>query len=428
MAGWVRRKGQTARATGIILLVPTGTEPEVEKMPSGPTADTLSAPHATLSLQAQARLSKAYRDLHKRVTDAGLYETPYLTGYGPEVVRYILFASLSVYAYCHSWFLTSAFFLGLLWHQLAFTAHDLGHMGVTHNWTLDRLISIIVADYIGGLSIGWWVQNHNVHHIVTNHPSHDPDIEHIPFFAISTAFFGSLWSSYYKRVMKFDLPARILISVQHKLFYVIMAFARFNLYANSYIYLYQKSFDTKRARGGKWAYRLELFGILFFWTWYTRILFGTGSWQNGIVYLLVSNAVASPLHVQIVLSHFSMSTADLGPTEAFAHRQMRTTSDVICPESLGFIHGGLHLQVTHHLFPRLPRHNLRKASYLVKEFAEEHGLTYNEFGFVDGNKDVIAVLRNVAEQVKIVGMVANSEVTEAVEKSVVAADERAKEG
>ena len=121
-----------------------------------------------------------------------------------------------------------------------------------------------------------------------------------------------------------------------------------------------------------------------------------------------------------------MSTADLGPSESFPHRQMRTTSDVICPESIGFIHGGLQLQVTHHLFPRLPRHNLKKASYLVKEFAEQNGLTYNEFGFVEGNKDVIGVLRNVAEQVRIVGMVADAEVVEAVEKSVAVSEVKEK--
>lgn len=177
MAGWVRRKGPDGKGywyreaaeqrsavntetspSSQILLVPKGTEPEMEKLPSGPTVDALTAPPATLSLQAQARLSKAYRELHKRITDAGLYDTPYLTGYGPEVVRYTLFASLSVYAYSQSWFKTSAVFLGLLWHQLVFTAHDLGHMGVTHNWAVDRLISILIADYIGGLSIGWWVQ------------------------------------------------------------------------------------------------------------------------------------------------------------------------------------------------------------------------------------------------------------------------------
>lgn len=104
-----------------------------------------------------------------------------------------------------------------------------------------------------------------------------------------------------------------------------------------------------------------------------------------------------------------MSTADLGPTESFVDRQLRTTSDVICSPSIEFIHGGLHLQVTHHLFPRLPRHNLRAASLLVKEFAKEQGLEYAEFKFIDGNAEVLGVLKDVAEQVKFVAKVADHE-------------------
>jgi len=75
------------------------------------------------------------------------------------------------------------------------------------------------------------------------------------------------------------------------------------------------------------------------------------------------------------------------------------------------------LQVTHHLFPRLPRHNLLEASQLVKEFANEQGLEYAEFGFVKGNEDVRNVLKSVAEQVKIVGIVADSHVQEAMKKN-----------
>ena len=115
-----------------------------------------------------------------------------------------------------------------------------------------------------------------------------------------------------------------------------------------------------------------------------------------------------------------MSTADLGPIESFPHRQLRTTTDVICHPSLSFLHGGLHLQVTHHLFPRLPRHNLREASMLVKEFAKERELVYAEFGFRAGNEEVVGVLKSVAEQVAIVGRVANAEVKEKIEKSKVA--------
>ena len=115
-----------------------------------------------------------------------------------------------------------------------------------------------------------------------------------------------------------------------------------------------------------------------------------------------------------------MSTIDLGPVESFPHRQLRTTTDVICPPGLAFIHGGLHLQVTHHLFPRLPRHNLKRASALVKTFAEEQGLVYAEFGFVDGNVEVIGVLKSVADQVRLLGTVARAEAKEAVEKKLAA--------
>ncbi len=93
---------------------------------------------------------------------------------------------------------------------------------------------------------------------------------------------------------------------------------------------------------------------------------------------------------------------------------MRTTTDVICHPSVAFLHGGLHLQVTHHLFPRLPRHNLLEASYLVKDFAKEQGLEYAEFGFVSGNGEVCSTLKGVADQLKIMDMVASAEIKEAL--------------
>jgi len=86
---------------------------------------------------------------------------------------------------------------------------------------------------------------------------------------------------------------------------------------------------------------------------------------------------------------------------------------VICHPFVEFLHGGLHLQVTHHLFPRLPRHNLKAASRLVKQFAKEQGLEYAEFGFFEGNSEVRDTLRGVANQLRIMKMVADSEIREA---------------
>lgn len=166
MSGWVRKLNPDGKqewyqeATAVrspssqILLV----DKDITLQSHVPTLATLVPPPTHLSPKVQARHSTAYRQLHKRIVDANLYKTPYLTGYGPEVLRYILLAGISAYAYSHNWLITSAIFLGLMWHQLVFTAHDLGHMGVTHTWAIDRILAILIADFIGGLSIGWWVQ------------------------------------------------------------------------------------------------------------------------------------------------------------------------------------------------------------------------------------------------------------------------------
>lgn len=129
--------------------------------------------------------------------------------------------------------------------------------------------------------------------------SSDPDIEHLPFLAVSTAFFNSLWSTYYKRTMLFDRFSAVLISIQHKLFYVLLAFGRFNLYANAYRFLIRQAFDTRKARGGRWSWWLEVIGVAFFWCWFGALLKGCGSWTNAFIYLIVSHVVTSPLHVQV---------------------------------------------------------------------------------------------------------------------------------
>ncbi|KAF9822108.1 hypothetical protein IEO21_00102 [Rhodonia placenta] len=421
MNGWVRKIGPSgqrewhneAAPLKLALESPSALPSEIllvkrAETTSCPSPSTLQHPPTALTTKLQAQHSAAYKVLHQRVVDAGLYKTRFLTGYGPEFVRYSLLAICSAVAYSKGWLFVSALSLGLLWQQLTFFAHDLGHLGVTHDWVKDRLIAIFVADFIGGLSIGWWVN-------VSNSYSSDPDIQHLPFFAISPVFLKSLWSSYYKRVMVFDAFARVFLPFQHKLFYVVLSLARFNLYVQSYSYLAKTAFEPRRAVGGRWWWWAEIGSLGLFFCWYLSILKGCGTWGNILMYLLVSHIAASPVH--IVLSHFSRSTEDLGVTESFFARQLRTTVDVICSPSIEFIHGGLHLQVTHHMFPRLPRHNLRDASLIVKEFAKEQELEYAEFGFVEGNGDVRSVLKQVADQVKIVGMVADAEIQEAIKSS-----------
>ncbi|KAK4237633.1 fatty acid desaturas-like protein [Achaetomium macrosporum] len=362
--------------------------------------DLDKARYPSLDPATQSHIAQKYRELEQRIQDEGLYECRH-SSYAVECIRYSFFFGMFLFLLKKGWYLSSAFFLGVLWHQLAFTVHDAGHLGITHDFQIDTTIGMVVASYMGGLSVCWWKYNHNVHHIVTNLPEHDPDIEHLPFFAITHRFFENLFSTYYERVMTFDAFAEIMIRYQDYLYYLILCFGRFNLYRLSLSYLFLGQGPRK---GPAWWHRyFEMVGQVFFWTWYGYgVVYKSvpGGW-NKLLFVLISHFVTMPLHCQITLSHFAMSTADLGVTESFPQRQLRTTMDVDCPQWLDFFHGGLQFQAIHHLFPRIPRHNLRRTQRLVREFWEEVDIPYATYGFVEGNKVVIGKLADVSRQAAI---------------------------
>jgi sphingolipid 8-(E)-desaturase len=180
-----------------------------------------------------------------------------------------------------------------------------------------------------------------------------------------------------------------------------MGLARFNLYALSWHHLL--SDKACRLPSSVWTRPLEVFFMACYWFWFGYLLVWTSipTWPQRIVFVLTSHIATMPLHVQITLSHWGMSTTDLGPTESFAQKQLRTTMDIACPAWLDFIHGGLQFQAVHHLFPRLPRHSLRQAQVLVREFCERERINYTIFGFGEGNKVVLGRLSEVSKQIEI---------------------------
>ncbi|KAK9493329.1 fatty acid desaturase-domain-containing protein [Lipomyces doorenjongii] len=368
--------------------------------------------YPSLDYDTQLSITRKYRELEEKLAQEGYFQCTYW-GYGRECIRYFTLATLSYYFLKKEWYLTSAFFLGLFWHQITFTAHDAGHHAITHSFFWDNVIGTIVANYIGGLSLGWWKRNHNVHHIVTNDPVHDPDIQHMPFFAVSTKFFGDIFSTYYDRLLKYDGVSKVMIGLQNWMYYPILCFGRFNLYRLSWEYLLLG--QGPRKGQAAWFRYFEVVGMGVFWYWfgYRLVYQQLPSAGVRIGYVLISHMVTMPLHVQITLSHFAMSTADLGGSESFAQKMLRTTMDVDCPAWLDFIHGGLQFQAVHHLFPRMPRHNFRAAQKPVIEFCNDVGVQYSIYGFVDGNKEVIWRLGDIAKQAAIFADCSNHMVQEA---------------
>ncbi|KFY66373.1 hypothetical protein V496_02097 [Pseudogymnoascus sp. VKM F-4515 (FW-2607)] len=355
--------------------------------------------YPALDAITQSEIVHKYRLLGDQIQAEGLYDCNY-TAYIWEAARCSFIFGMMLLFWKLGWYGTSGVFMGAFWSQLVFMAHDAGHMAITHNFTIDTIIGMTIASPLGGLSLGWWKATHNIHHIVTNAPEHDPDNQHLPFLAVNHRFLGNIFSSYHERILAYDAVAKFLVPYQAYMYYPLLTFGRFNLYVQSYLFLLTGMGPRK---GQAWWHRwFEIAGNLIFWTWFGYGLIGhiPGRW-NRFVFIMVSHMVTMPLHVQFTVSHFAMSATDMGPGESFPQKMLRTTMDVDCPQWLDFFHGGLQFQAIHHLYPRIPRHNLRRTQKLVVAFCKDVGIPYALYGFVDGNKEVIGRLAEVARQAAI---------------------------
>jgi fatty acid desaturase len=62
----------------------------------------------------------------------------------------------------------------------------------------------------------------------------------------------------------------------------------------------------------------------------------------------------------------------------FLRRQVLTARNVRGNWLVDFALGGLNYQIEHHLFPSMPRPNLRRAQPIIAQFCRQHGLSYSQ--------------------------------------------------
>ncbi|KAH7523821.1 hypothetical protein FEM48_Zijuj06G0052600 [Ziziphus jujuba var. spinosa] len=284
--------------------------------------------------------------------------------------------------------------LGFVWIQTGWIGHDSGHYHIMTNRGSNRLAQIISGNCLAGISINWWKRNHNAHHIACNSLDFDPDLQHIPLFAVSSKFFSSLTSCFYERKLNFNSVARFLVSYQHWTFYPVMGIARFNLYAQSFLYLLA---NTKKVPNkGQ-----EILGLAVYWIWFPLLVFCLPSWGERLMFVVVSFNVTGIQHVQFCLNHFSTNVY-VGPPSGndWFEKQTKGTLNITCPSWMDWFHGGLQFQIEHHLFPRLPRCQLRKVSPFVKELCKKHNLPYTSVSFWKANEMTLGTLRTAALQAR----------------------------
>mmetsp|Transcript_13493 Transcript_13493/g.33080 ORF Transcript_13493/g.33080 Transcript_13493/m.33080 type:complete len:457 (-) Transcript_13493:353-1723(-) len=339
--------------------------------------------------------AQKYEVLRDQMKEAGLFK------FNPTYYRWMavrvglifsLFVGLTFFGRDVYWQLAGAVALGMFWQQAMLFGHDLCHNSVLPIKQVQKLAFIAVGTV--GISRSWWTYSHNSHHIVTNALEHDADIQHLPFFAVDRGYFKSIYSTWHKRVLEFDIWSRFMVRYQHILFYPVMTVARVYLYVQSLGFLLMgKNLVTRFS---------ELLGMLAFFAWTWFACSQLPSLQTQILYFYISHAVAGILHVQICISHFPMKIYENmeleNDSENYFRTQLETTMDVSCPWYMEWFHGGLQYQIEHHLFPLIPRHNLKKCKELVEIFCKQNGIEHKSVSFYEANRMVLLRLHNVAKE------------------------------
>ena len=79
----------------------------------------------------------------------------------------------------------------------------------------------------------------------------------------------------------------------------------------------------------------------------------------------------------------------------FLRQQVQTSRNVHGGAFVDVALGGLNYQIEHHLFPSMPRSDLRHAQPIVQRFCHLHGLTYCETSLTDSYAQTLRHLHGV---------------------------------
>jgi fatty acid desaturase len=277
----------------------------------------------------------------------------------------------------NSWFqLLPAAALAVIATQIGFFAHDGAHRQIFATGKWNEWTSRVLAGAFAGLSYGWWNSKHSRHHGAPNQEGRDPDIAPgIIAFTPAVAIGRSR-------------PARWLTARQGWFFIPLLAFEGLNLHVASVRSL------LGREPGSRRSVELALIGLRLGGTVAVVLLMlpvGKAAaflgLQLGLFGLLLGGSFA-PNHIGMPIV----------PREAkldYVSRQVRASRNVSGGWLTDVAMGGLNFQIEHHLFPSMPRPNLRKAAPIVRRHCAENGIPYAQASFAGSFAGVIGYLNQV---------------------------------
>ena len=271
----------------------------------------------------------------------------------------------------NSWMtLAVAPLLGIMFAQLGFIGHDAGHNQVFATRKRNRMLGLAVGNALIGLSFGWWVPKHNAHHAHPNEMGRDPDVGE--GFALAPS----------------DVPgngpgaiASWLARRQAWLFFPLMVLRS----SGMHVLGFQRLLRRRDRAAAVEASLLLLHAAL-----YLTVVLLVLSPLKALAFIAVQQAVFSLyLGISFAPNHKGMPIIEPETAAGFARRQVVTARNITGGRFTAFLLGGLNYQIEHHLFPSMPRPNLRRVQGLVRDFCSATDLGYREESFVGSFRQII---------------------------------------
>ena len=324
-----------------------------------------------------------YSGLMRQVKGAGLLERRYgyyftkiaITG-GLLLGGWALFVLLG-----DSWWqLFVAVLLAAVFTHIGFIGHDAGHSQIFRTRRANYLVGLLHGNLAIGLSYGWWVDKHNRHHAHPNQEDMDPDINigALAFTSGQAQGKRGLVRFVARHQRYFFLPLLLLEAVQ----------------------LHLSSIQALVRRGVKhrsWEALLLLAHVV----GYLTVVFLVLSPVKAVVFILVQQALFGLyLGLSFAPNHKGMPVLSKDDETDFLRRQVMTSRNVRGGWLVDFALGGLNYQIEHHLFPSMPRPNLRHSQAMVRAYCERHGVSYLETTLIRSYGQALRHLHEVGQPLR----------------------------
>jgi fatty acid desaturase len=278
------------------------------------------------------------------------------------------------------WQLAVAVFLAIVFAQVGFLAHDAGHKQIFTTRRANDLAGILLANLAVGLGYGYWLDNHNRHHAHPNTDVKDPDVN-----------FGALAFTPGQAGNRGRF-ARLAYRYQAYFFFPLLLLTALGLHIDSVAYLARRTARSQTSE--RLLFAAHVLG-------YLAVVFWVLSPVKAVVFILVHQGLLGLyLGVSFAPNHKGMPMLAADDSSDFLRRQVLTSRNIHGGWLVDAALGGLNYQIEHHLFPNMPRPNLRRAQPIIAQFCRESGLPYVQTSLLDSYAQTLRHLHAVGRNLQ----------------------------